>query len=157
MERSPPRANVTTKEEPEHSRDMQNTYRDPGATLWLAVTNKPGPCVDRPLTGDYICTSTKGFFEVPDGTLTLSHGPNRGTWWAHFRITFLEKPSGSGCGGHVRSYYGMCLIPRGPQEDGKFWHQPLVSYFKLRTLQVSKVEERKGEITFDWHRSALRR
>jgi hypothetical protein len=153
VEWPPSSANATTKKEPEYTRDMQNTYRDPGAILWLAETNEPGPCADGPLTGEYICSSIKGFWRVPDGTLTLSHDPNCSTWWAHFRITFLE---GSSSGGHIRSYYGMSLIPRGPQEDGKFWNQPLFSHFKLRSLQTSKVEEREGAITFDRHRGALR-
>ena len=153
MERFLPRDNTTTKEEPVYSRDMQNTYRDPGATLWLATTDRPFPGITLPLTGDYICTTTEDF-EVPNGTLKLSHDPKCGTWWAHFHITFLEGPSGRG-NGHIRSYYGMCLIPRGSLDDGQFWQQPFLSGFKLRTVHTCKVIKRTGGITFDWRRSAL--
>ena len=111
------------------------------------------PGITLPLTGDYICTTTEDF-EVPNGTLKLSHDPKCGKWWAHFHITFLEGPSGRG-NGHIRSYYGMCLIPRGSLDDGQFWQQPFLSGFKLRTVHTSKVIKRTGGITFDWRRSAL--
>ena len=155
-ERSLPKPNATTKEEPGDSQDTQNTYRDPGATVWLARTDQPFPGITLPLTGHYICTTSKGF-RVPDGTLTLTRGPKGGTWWGHFRITFLEGPSG-GSGsinkGHKRSYYGMCTMPREFLDDnGQFWRQYIPAGFKLRTLQTSEVDRRIGGITFDWRRS----